>query len=64
MIAFTSASAPWSSEAHGWLVRSTPVSETGVFAMGGHEDGVIAFGASAAEAGGRLVRVLSLALES
>jgi ribulose-5-phosphate 4-epimerase/fuculose-1-phosphate aldolase len=33
--------------------------ETGVFVMGGHEDGVIAFGRSADEAGSVLVRALA-----
>ena len=33
-----------------------------MLAMGGHEDGVIAFGATAAEAGGILVRHLARAL--
>jgi len=33
--------------------------ETGVFVMGGHEDGVIAFGRSADEAGSMLVRTLA-----
>ena len=33
--------------------------ETGVFVMGGHEDGVIAFGRSADETGSVLVRALA-----
>jgi hypothetical protein len=33
--------------------------DTGVFAMGGHEDGVIAFGRTADEAGSVLIRALA-----
>jgi hypothetical protein len=33
-----------------------------IFAMGGHEDGLVAFGRTAEEAGGALVRTLARAL--
>lgn len=45
------------------LYRETAAASLGIVAMGGHEDGVIAFGASAAEAGAVLVRFLARALE-
>jgi hypothetical protein len=44
------------------LYRESTLSGTGILAMGGHEDGVIAFGATASEAGGILVRHLARAL--
>ena len=44
------------------LYRDTPLAEMGVFAMGGHEDGVVSFGATPAEAGARLVTWLARAL--
>ncbi len=44
------------------LYREGTLASTGVAAMGGHEDGVIAIGASAEEAGGALVRLLARAL--
>ena len=44
------------------LYRESTLSGTGILAMGGHEDGVIAFGATAAEAGETLVRHLARAL--
>lgn len=44
------------------LFRDSPVSRQGLFVMGGHEDGVVAFGRGAAEAGRRLVAVLARAL--
>ena len=43
------------------LYRSTNLSELGCFAIGGHEDGVVAFGKTAAEAGDVLVRTLARA---
>ena len=43
------------------LYRESTLSATGLLVMGGHEDGVLAFGASAAEAGGTLVRYLARA---
>jgi hypothetical protein len=46
------------------LYRETSLSSTGVLAMGGHEDGVIAFGRTAEEAGSSLVRHLARALMS
>ncbi|MBI5710938.1 MAG: class II aldolase/adducin family protein [Candidatus Eisenbacteria bacterium] len=45
------------------LYRESTLSATGILAMGGHEDGVIAFGSSAGEAGQILVRHLARALE-
>ena len=44
------------------LYRESTLRGTGILAMGGHEDGVIAFGRSAAEAGEILVRHLARAL--
>lgn len=44
------------------LYRETTFSSLGVLAMGGHEDGVIAVGRTAAEAGETLVRHLARAL--
>lgn len=44
------------------LYRESTLSGTGILAMGGHEDGVIAFGATAAAAGETLVRHLARAL--
>lgn len=44
------------------LYREGTLASTRVAAMGGHEDGVIAFGASAAEAGAALVTQLARAL--
>lgn len=41
------------------LYRETNLSEVGVLAMGGHEDGIITFGYTAEEAGGVLVRTLA-----
>jgi hypothetical protein len=46
------------------LYRESTFAETGVLAMGGHEDGVLAFGAGAAAAGEALVRELARALET
>lgn len=44
------------------LYRESSLSGTGILAMGGHEDGVIAFGRTASEAGEILVRNLARAL--
>jgi hypothetical protein len=44
------------------LYRESTLSGTGILAMGGHEDGVIAFGSTAGEAGETLVRHLARAL--
>ena len=44
------------------LYRETTFSSLGVLAMGGHEDGVIAIGRTAGEAGECLVRHLARAL--
>jgi len=41
------------------LFEAADYIETGVFVMGGHEDGVIAFGHTLDEAGGMLVRTLA-----
>lgn len=48
----------------GRLFRSTALAELGIFAMGGHEDGVVVFGRNAEEAGGVLLRVLARAYEA
>jgi hypothetical protein len=45
------------------LYRESSLSGTGILAMGGHEDGVIAFGRTASEAGETLVRHLARALD-
>jgi ribulose-5-phosphate 4-epimerase/fuculose-1-phosphate aldolase len=39
------------------LGRESSLLDTGVFSMGGHEDGVVAFGRSADEAGAALLRI-------
>lgn len=44
------------------LLADEPQRRFGIFLMGGHEDGVVAFGASAEEAGTTLVRWLARAL--
>ena len=44
------------------LYRESTLSSTGMLAMGGHEDGVIAFGSTVREAGVTLVRHLARAL--
>jgi hypothetical protein len=44
------------------LYRESTLSGTGILAMGGHQDGVLAFGGSAGEAGETLVRHLARAL--
>jgi hypothetical protein len=43
------------------LYRESAFSATGILVMGGHEDGVLAFGRDAQEAGGTLVRQLARA---
>jgi L-ribulose-5-phosphate 4-epimerase len=45
------------------LYQQTALSERQILAMGGHEDGVIAFGKNAEEAGGILVQTLAAAYE-
>lgn len=40
------------------LFRDTPVRQRGIFAMGGHEDGVVSFGRSAEEAGNVMIDCL------
>lgn len=44
------------------LFQSTPLSECRIFAMGGHEDGIVSFGKTAEEAGTVLVTYLSRCL--
>ncbi len=46
------------------LWRSSPLPDLGMLAMGGHEDGVIAFGRSAEEAGEVMLRFLARAYET
>jgi ribulose-5-phosphate 4-epimerase/fuculose-1-phosphate aldolase len=41
------------------LFSETTVREQGIFSMGGHEDGIVAFGTSAEEAGNRLLTALA-----
>lgn len=43
------------------LARDTPLFDTRVFSMGGHEDGIVAFGDDFDSAGAALVRVLARA---
>jgi len=43
------------------LFQNTPVSVLKIFAMGGHEDGIVAFGSNIEQAGRTLVRYLALA---
>ena len=43
------------------LFQNTPVSVLKIFSMGGHEDGIVAFGSSMEQAGLTLVRYLALA---
>src|SRR5262245_16772411 len=44
------------------LYRESTLASTRLLAMGGHEDGVLAFGDTAAEAGGTLIRALACAV--
>jgi hypothetical protein len=44
------------------LLRTTKLPRNPILVMGGHEDGVIAFGRSADEAGAALLKVLAEAL--
>lgn len=46
------------------LFRSGTLGETQIFAMGGHEDGIVVYGRSAEEAGQILLRYLARAYES
>ena len=41
------------------LFSETAVREQGIFSMGGHEDGIVAFGTSAEDAGNRLLAALA-----
>ncbi len=45
------------------LYRSSPLAETQIFSMGGHEDGIVVFGRTAEEAGQILLKALSRAFE-
>lgn len=45
------------------LFAETPVKEIGIFAMGGHEDGIVSFGKNLETAGCLLIRHLALALQ-
>lgn len=47
----------------GRLFAETDVRQLGILAMGGHEDGIVTFGTTVAEAGLTLVRYLALAFE-
>ena len=47
----------------GRLWAQTPLSETRVFSMGGHEDGIVSFGTTAEEAGKAFIAVLAQAYE-
>ena len=47
----------------GRLFSETGVAEKGIFAMGGHEDGIVAFGRNIETAGVLLIRYLALALQ-
>ena len=44
------------------LFRETPVLQQGIFTMAGHEDGVVAFGETAAQAAQRLITIYAKAL--
>ncbi len=44
------------------LFQNTPVSVLKIFAMAGHEDGIVAFGGSMEQAGLTLIRYLALAI--
>ena len=46
------------------LWRCSPLAESGILAMGGHQDGIIAFGRTAEEAGQATLRVLARAYEA
>jgi len=45
------------------LFDDSPVREIGIFSMGGHEDGIVAFGHTAEEASARLINCLSRAFQ-
>jgi ribulose-5-phosphate 4-epimerase/fuculose-1-phosphate aldolase len=47
----------------GRLFAESDARQRGILAMGGHEDGIVAFGATVAQAGLTLVRTLALAFE-
>jgi ribulose-5-phosphate 4-epimerase/fuculose-1-phosphate aldolase len=46
------------------LYRSTSLSELGILAMGGHEDGIVVFGRNAEQAGQAVLRFLARAYEA
>jgi ribulose-5-phosphate 4-epimerase/fuculose-1-phosphate aldolase len=46
------------------LFSQTDVMKKGIFSMGGHKDGIVAFGNSAEEAGNRLLTALSYSLKN
>lgn len=46
------------------LYRSSPLADGKIFAMGGHEDGIVVFGRTAEEAGQVLLRTLARAYEA
>ena len=46
------------------LYRSTALAEMQILAMGGHEDGIIAFGRNAEEVGQVMLRYLARAYEA
>ncbi len=48
----------------GRLYRTTPLAELRILAMGGHEDGVLAFGRTAEEVGEVMLRTLARAYEA
>jgi L-ribulose-5-phosphate 4-epimerase len=50
---------PEMAEEVGRLFRETSVGQVGIFAMGGHEDGIVSFGCSAEEAGCVIVKCLA-----
>lgn len=53
---------PAMAQAMGRLWRTTPLEQVGVLVMGGHEDGVVGFGRTVAEAGHRILGTLARAL--
>ena len=61
----TAANVPYGTQAMAFetarLYRSTNLSESKCYTMGGHEDGVVTFGRTASEAGEVLVRILARA---
>jgi L-ribulose-5-phosphate 4-epimerase len=66
-IALTNAAVPYGTpelaDEIGRLLATSDARQRGIVAMGGHEDGIIAFGTTLAKAGLTLVRTLALAFE-